>query len=385
MRGTGRRFAGRLQTRAGKKISSNPGGFCQARQDLPKEVVIDVSEHVPQQLRGQMGEGWPGLQRPIFMIDGTSLQLAHEADLVEAFPPGRNQHGEHHWPVLKVAVFHDVQSGLALQPTWGPMFGEKAVSEQALAKEGLSRVPADGVVLTDCNFGIFDFACAVRSSGRGLIARLTKERALRILGRRPVGEAAEVAVVWEPSQHDRRAHPDLPEGARLSGRVIVFRHRSRASELIYLFTTLDLAAGEVKEIYKLRWNVETDLRSLKRTAAIHKLSGQSVDMVEKELMVAVTAYNMVRAVMCVAARRAGMQPRELSFSGALAVVQEGLPGLAQADGEVDREERLERMLNNAARLKIPKRSQQRSCPREVWGQGGKFPPRKRAAAEGDAK
>ena len=141
----------------------------------------------------------------------------------------------------------------------------------------------------------------------------------------------------------------------------------------------------MKEIYKLRWNVETDLRSLKRTAAIHKLSGQSVDMVEKELMVAVTAYNMVRAVMCVAARRAGMQPRELSFSGALAVVQAGLPGLAQADGEVDREERLERMLNNAARLKMPKRSQQRSCPREVWGQGGKFPPRKRAAAEGDAK
>jgi hypothetical protein len=345
---------------------------------------MEVAEHVMEQLRGQIQEGWPGLRRPVFLVDGTSLQLPHEGELVQAYPLGRNQHGEHHWPVLKVGVFHDVYSGLALPPTWGPMYGPNAVSEQELALQGLDRLPADAVVLADGNFGIFHFAYSVVSSGRGILARLTRERAIRILERRPVGEGMEVNVVWTPSPQERRTHPDLPEGAQLGGRIIVFRHPEQRSELIYLFTRLALPAEEEKELYRLRWNIETDLRALKRTVAIHQLSGESVEVVGKELLLAVTAYNLVRTLMSVAAQKRGLSPRELSFSGALTVLQAWLPKLARAGSEMEREAILDRMLDHAARLKLPKRSQRRSFRREVWGQGGKFPPHQRKAAEKEA-
>lgn len=344
-------------------------------------MALEVASHVVEQLRGQMQEGWPGLRSPIFVIDGSSLQLPHTPQLVKAFPPGCNQHGENHWPVLKVVVFHDVFSGLAVQPSWGAMYGPKAVSEQALAEEGLGRLPAESVVLADGNFGIFVFAHAVEHSGRRQVVRLTKERALRILGKRPVGSGKELAVVWKPSPYERKVHPELPQGAKLAGRIIVFQHPCRSSELIYLFTTLDLPAEQVAEIYKLRWNVETDLRSLKRTVAIHQLSGQSVAVVEKELILAVTAYNLVRAVMCMAAQKAGLKPRQLSFSNVYAVVQAVLPHLAKADTAAELDYWLERMLNHAARFKHPQRSRARSYGREVWGQGARFPARKRAAAE----
>ena len=188
-------------------------------------------------------------------------------------------------------------------------------------------------------------------------------------------------MVWRPSYWDRRVHPQLPEDAKLSGRIIMFQHPRRSSERIYLFTTLDLTAAEVVNIYRLRWNVETDLRSLKRTVGIHQLSGQSVGVVEKELVLAVTAYNLVRAVMCVAASRSGLTPRQLSFSSVYAVVQAILPQLAKADKGAEQEYWLERMFSNAARFKIPKRSARRSFPREVWGQGGRFPHRKRVLAD----
>ena len=340
---------------------------------MPEEVVQEVADHVREKLGSQLQEGWPGLKRPVFIVDGSSLQLPHEPALVKAYPAGSNQHGENHWPVMKVVVFHDAVTGLAQLPIQGPMYGSEAVSEQELAREGLSRLPADAVILADGNFGIFDFSYQVVESGRGLVVRLTKERALRILRCQPLGAGAERAVVWSPSVWDRKAHPELPESAELKGRIVVVAHPARSGERMYLFTTLDLPAREIADLYALRWNVETDLRSLKKTVALQRLSGRSVATVRKELAMAVTAYNLVRAVMWSAAARAGLKPRQLSFSGVYGVVQAVLPHLAMADSESWLDYWIERMLAHAAKFKLPQRSRRRSFPRHVWGQGAKFP------------
>jgi putative transposase len=192
-----------------------------------------------------------------------------------------------------------------------------------------------------------------------------------------VREGTDRKVVWQASQWDRKAHPQLPEGALLAGRAIVCRNRSRPEELLYLFTTLDLSAEEILGIYKLRWNVETDLRSLKRTVGLHQLSSKSVDMVEKELLLAVAAYNLARTVMCMAARRANLTPRQLSFSFVQAVVEAALPGLDRAATEEEYQRRMDRMLRYAAQGNLPRRTRDRSYPREVWGRGAHFPNRKR--------
>ena len=168
-------------------VSAGTAGYCEARQKLPKLIAEEVMDRILQQLRAEMQEGWEGLKRPIFVVDGSSLQLQHARELVQAFSPGHNQHGENHWPVMRIVVFHDVWSGLALRPSWGAMYGDQAVSEQELAEKALQRLPADAVVLGDGNFGIFAYAHAVHQSGRPLILRLTQSRAQKVLG----GELAE--------------------------------------------------------------------------------------------------------------------------------------------------------------------------------------------------
>jgi putative transposase len=372
--------AGELQTDCKRwneeKVSGATGSYCQARQRLPGRIVREVTERMVTGLRAEMQEGWKGLQRPVFVVDGSSLRLPHTAELVKAYSPGSNRHGENHWPVLRIVVFHDVFSGLALLPDWGPMYGDRPVSEQALAEAGLEKLPPEAVVLGDGNFGIFAFAYATRQSGRPLIVRLTQSRAQKILDC-AMRKGADRKVVWQASRWDRKAHPQLPEGASLEGRVIVRPNPSRAGELLYLFTTMDLAAEEIVGIYKLRWNVETDLRSLKRTVGLHQLSGKSVDMVEKELLLAVAAYNLVRTVMCLAARRAQITPRQLSFSFVQAVVEAALPGLDRAATEEQYQRRMDRMLRYAAQGKLPRRTHDRSYPREVWSRGAHFPNRKR--------
>jgi hypothetical protein len=362
-------------------VSAATGSYCQARQRLPKLIAGEVIDRMAEQLRTEMQEGWAGLQRPVVVIDGSSLQLQHTPELVERFSPGSNQHGENHWPVMRIVVFHDVFSGLALRPSWGPMYGDEAVSEQGLAEEALDRLPAEAVVLGDGNFGIFAFAYKIQQSRRLMILRLTLARAQKIFGGK-LAEGTDRQITWRASRWDREAHPELPEQAAVEGRLIVCANPSRANELLYLFTPLELPLEEILGMYKLRWNVETDLRSLKRTVGLHQLSSKSPDMVEKELLLAIAAYNLVRAVMCLAARRANLTPRQLSFSFVQTVVEAALPGLNQAATEAEYQQRLNRMLRYAAQGKLPNRSRRRFYPRETWGRGGHFPKRRRIIENG---
>src|ERR1700686_3132238 len=237
LHGGARDLVGGCKRWSDDQLSSATGGYCQARQKFPKLIAIQVSERIVEHLQKEMKEGWKGLQRPVFVIDGSTLQLQHEPELVKAFSPGRNQHGGNHWPVMRMVVFHDAFSGLALRPGWGAMYGDPAVSEQALAAQAVERLPADAVVLGDGNFGIFAFAYVVQQSQRPMILRLTQARAQKILGSALV-EGTDRKVVWRASRWDRDAHPQLPEQALVEGRVMVCANPSRPEELLYLFTTL---------------------------------------------------------------------------------------------------------------------------------------------------
>ena len=153
--------------------------------------------------------------------------------------------------------------------------------------------------------------------------------------------------------------------------------RGKHQQWLYLFTTLSLPAEEVVELYGRRWRIETDLRSLKQTVRLQRILVQSADMMEKELLVAVMAYNLVRAIMFQAAQRANIDPRQLSFTYARNIVLDGYPKVLAAQTVEQQEQELERIVDLVARCRLPKRTKRRSYPREVWGRGYRFPIRRR--------
>lgn len=72
----------------------------------------------------------------------------------------------------------------------------------------------------------------------------------------------------------------------MAGWAIVCPNPSQPNEKLCLFTTVVAAADEIVRLYKLRWNIETDLRSLKRTVGLHQVFGKAASMVEKEIVLA---------------------------------------------------------------------------------------------------
>ena len=365
-----------------RKIGLSTGGYCQARQHLPKLLVSCTMDEVLERLRGRLLEEGPEPRQRAYLLDGSTLQLEHEPELVQAFPPASNQHGKSHWPVMRIVVLHDLETGLAERPYWGPLNGRKAVSEQALAGRAVAHVPAGCTIVGDRNFGIFATAYSVQQAGHQAVLRLTAVRAKSVMGG-PITLQGDYAVRWRASRWDgnkkRKQRPrPWPSDATVEGRLIAWRTgRGKHKQWLYLFTTTSLPAEEVVALYGRRWRIETDLRSLKQTVHLYRLSAHSSEMMEKELLVAVMAYNLVRAIMFQAAQRAQIDPRQLSFTYACNIVLDSYPEILAARTAKQQQQKLDRMIDLVARCRLPKRTKPRSYPREVWGRGYRFPIRRR--------
>ena len=310
---------------------------------------------------------------PVYLIDGSSLELEHNRELVKNYPPAENQHGRSHWPVLRMVVLHEVKTGLAEEPQWGPMYGAKAVSEQELAEQAMDRLPSHAVLLGDCNFGVLWVAHAARQRGLAVVLRLTEARARKLVGG-PISQPGEYPVSWKASRRDGGKHRRLPQDATVEGRLIAaYVGRGKSKQWLYFFTTLDWPAKEIVATYGGRWNIETDLRSLKRTVRLNHMTAKSTDMLEKELLMAVCAYNLVRAVIFLASRKSRLDPRQLSFSMVLNVVDCAWPKLAGAATQKQFQKEFDLVLKLAAQCTLPKRKRPRSYPRAQWRHRPGFP------------
>jgi hypothetical protein len=145
-----------------RRVSSNTGALSRARQRLPLLIVQAVCDEVFAKLTA--GTLSVGLLARLFLLDGSSMRLQHTPALIAAYPLASNLHGESHWPVIRILMAHHLASGLAARPCWGPMHGEQAVSEQALLQQILERLPEDGVLMGDINFGVFSVAWEAQAS-----------------------------------------------------------------------------------------------------------------------------------------------------------------------------------------------------------------------------
>jgi hypothetical protein len=365
-----------------KKIGLSTGGYCQARQHLPKLLVDRTMDELLERLRCRLMEAQPELPQRVYLLDGSCVQLEHEPELVKAYPPASNQHGKAHWPVIRIVVLHDLETGLAERPYWGPFNGREAVSEQALAARAIAHVPAGSVILGDRNFGIFATAYNAQQAGLKSVVRLTAVRAKSLMGG-PIARAGDYPVCWRASRWDGRkqGQPEArpwPADAGVAGRLIAWRvGRGKHKQWLYLFTTTSLPAEEVVALYGLRWRIETDLRSLKQTVHLYRLHAHSTDTMEKELLIGVMAYNLVRAIMFEAAQRAQIDPRQLSFTYACNIVLDTYPDVLSARTAKQQQEKLEWVIDLVARCRLPQRNKRRSYPREVWGRGYRFPIKRR--------
>ena len=109
----------------------------------------------------------------------------------------------------------------------------------------------------------------------------------------------------------------------------------RSREVIIISTMLDpreVSVAELADLYRMRWNNETDFSSLKVTLQMDVLRCKAPELVRKEVWTHVLAYNLIRTIMAQSCHRADMLPREISFKATVQIIEAFQPFIAAVRG-----------------------------------------------------
>lgn len=343
-------------------LSHNSAAYSQARKRLRLDTVKTFANQVSQSLIDSSSP-WFGHRRA-FIIDGTTITLAPTDELRAAFPPATNQHGESVWPVAMLTVAHELQSGCALLPEVGAMYGDHNTSEARQAHALAARIPPESIVLADAGFGIFSVAFHMAGHRHDILFRLTKARFQSLCRKakliQQTDDTAQYQLRWVPTAKERRTNPDLPTDAALSVELHMI---STGGETLYLVTTLELSPAQAGELYSYRYDVEHDIRDLKVSLNTERIRARSEAMFYKELWTSLVAYNLVIQFRRQAAQWANVPPRRLSFTSVWNTFESYL--LHQPPGDLSVwHDRYEHALTIASRDKLPDRPG-RSYPRRA--------------------
>lgn len=302
-------------------LSNNPSGYSKARKKCPLLAVQKVAQTVSQSLISSTTPSFLG--RRVIFLDGTTITLAPDSALHSIYPPARNQFGETAFPTALLLMAFELESGAALQPVIGAMFGSKAVSETAMVDDLLHQLSDDSILMADAGFGIFSVAWTAHLRKHDFVFRMTAGR-FNALSRRATlieqrGNVTSFTQVWRPSKADRTTHPDIPADAQIAVRL----HAIRISETLtlYLVTSLTTDGTQLAELYRQRNDAEIDIRNFKVVLSAETSRVKSHEMFLKELWMSLVSYNLVSQFRREAAKQAALKPRELSFKRVLSTFE----------------------------------------------------------------
>ncbi|MDP2346203.1 MAG: IS4 family transposase [Gammaproteobacteria bacterium] len=293
--------------------STHTGGYCLARQRLPVSLVQSLVQHTGTQLSANAPVSWLWQGRPVRLVDGTTLTMPDTASNREAFPPTSNQKAGVGFPLCRLVSMICLGSGAVLNAAIGPFRG-KGGDEQSLLRSILGSLTSGDVLIADAYYSTYLLLCELHTRGvDGVFEQYgARKRSTDFRKGQRLGPRDHLIVIPKPQRcppwMSEEEFAKVPES--LSVRELQVNRK-------ILVTTLLCAKrypkAQVMTLYKSRWHIELDLRNIKTTLGMEKLSCLSPAMILKEVWVYLLAYNVIRLLMAQAAISAKRHPREISF------------------------------------------------------------------------
>jgi Transposase DDE domain len=317
-------------------VSADNSAYCKARARLPEDVLHQLVRGSGYAGPGDLAGDWLWRGRHVKVVDGTGLSMPDTEDNQKAYPRSPGTKAGVGFPLLRLVAIFSLANGAVLDAAMGPFVGKKT-GEISLFRRIDQAVAAGDVLLADRLYATFWEVARLQRRGVDVIMRMHAGRkAVRFRCR---GHAKGNRRVWwtkpqRPKWMSEEEYESYPKEIRLRAlRIDVRRRGSRVRRLVLVTTLVDARAVTMKDIgdlYRRRWQVEVDLRSLKTTMQMDILRGMTPALVRKEVWAHLLAYNLLRRLMARAALARAVPPETLSVAGTLQTVNAFLPYLLAA-------------------------------------------------------
>jgi hypothetical protein len=238
------------------------------------------------------------------------------------------------FPLARIAAVFSLACGAVLDLGICRYAG-KGQSELGLLRKLWDMFLPGDVMLADRLMCAWTEMVMLKQRGVESVCRLTSHRTADFRRGERLGKNDHI-VKWlkptKPRSIDRETYDALPEFLMIREcRVQVEQRGFRVRTVIIATTLLDsdeFTKNDLAQLYRARWNAELDLKSLKQTLQMDVLRCKTPELVRKEIWTHVLAYNLIRTVMAQAAAKHGIEPRSISFKGAVQTLEAFQPVIA---------------------------------------------------------
>lgn len=293
--------------------STHTGAYCRARARLPVEMVCTLARYTGQWITAHAPQPWCWRGRPVRLVDGTTVVMPDTPANQAQYPQSRSQKPGLGFPLCRLVGMMCLGSGAVLDAAMGPYRG-KGGDERSLLRSILDTLKRGDLLLGDAYFATYFLLCTLVARGIDAVFEQNGARQLTTDFRRGqrLGQRDHLIVLKKPilkpdwmSQADYDQAPDTltVRELRTGGKTLVTT----------LLDPKQTSKSDLKLLYRSRWHVELDLRNIKTTLEMERLSCLSPEMAIKEIWVYLLAYNLIRLMMAQAAQLAECLPRQLSF------------------------------------------------------------------------
>lgn len=312
------------------------GAFVEARQKLPLDMLKAVHAHLYAELGQHAGEGtrWRGLN--IEAIDGTSAQMPDTPENQKAYPQPASQAEGCGFPAIKLCGLVNLgHGGLGDFAS-----GRENSGEMRGFDAHLGQLEKGDMLVGDRLYSSYEAIARLKGNGAEYTGRNHQARKIDFRRGRRLGRDERLLAWKKPrvqpplSQLPEEEWAALPE--KMEMRIIRTRKRDRQGnpKTMYVVSTLtdpdQYPAEEIASIYKHRWEIELRFRDIKTTMGMEMLRTRTPRMIEKEILMNMIAYNLIKLLSYKAASGSGGSARRIGYKGVLQTLAEST---ARDDGK----------------------------------------------------
>lgn len=342
-------------------VSEDSSPYCQARARLDLDNLAFIRNDIAQRMAAALpSEQW-NCQRPVKVVDGTTLSMPDTPENQAAYPQPQSQKPGCGFPQMRLLVLFSLDTGALLARARG----RSTTSEPQLYRKFWPTLNPGDLLLGDRVFGSYSAMAELSARGVDGIFRLNAQRDQDFRRGKRLGHHDRLMTWFKPK--DKAAGLTDEEWARVPARIMVREVKLKISDpscrvrqIVLVTTLLDpktWSKARLAELLRRRWQVELNLDDLKTTLQMDVLSCRKPAMIHRELELHLIAYNLTRAVMLEASVSCHVPLYHLSFKGSLDTIEVFSQSLAR----VPRSHRCKRsaiyceMLSTIANDLVPRR------------------------------
>jgi hypothetical protein len=304
--GRPRQFKSRLPKRYQNSLSDCTGGYSTARKNLDVRLVEDVYAHSTD-FGALDKERWHGMKT--YIGDGTYLQLQDTDDIKSLY---KVKGMENSYPQALLQVLIRQGTGQVSQYA----LGSRNESELRLVIPMINNLEANSLLLCDDLYNTYYHFCLALSRQCHMIVPGKRARNYKVVRRiNDNDQIVEISKTVRPEYVSKEEWNRLPKTILL--RRITYAYPTKnGEETAVLYTTIldeNIKTSEIITKYTMRWDIEISIREVKTIMDINVLRSKSRDMMLKELLIALTAYNLLRKKIAESADPVGFSPQNDIF------------------------------------------------------------------------